>query len=168
VLDEPTNDLDIETLELLEALLQDYTGTLFLVSHDRAFLDNVVTQVIAFEGMGVLREYAGGYSDWARQRAVRETLRAVEQPPRREASANTEPRPARAKLTYKETRELEALPQRITALEAEQARIAGQLADPAFYRDAAERVKLLQARYSEVEDELMACLARWEELDAKK
>jgi ATP-binding cassette subfamily F protein uup len=168
VLDEPTNDLDIETLELLEALLQDYAGTLFLVSHDRAFLDNVVTQVIAFEGNGVLREYAGGYTDWVRQREERGTVTAVERPPRREASASAEPRAARAKLTYKETRELEALPEKIGALEDEQARITSALADPAVYRDEPARVKALQARYSEVEDELMACLARWEELDAKK
>ena len=168
VLDEPTNDLDIETLELLEALLQDYTGTLFLVSHDRTFLDNVVTQAIAFEGNGVLREYAGGYSDWVRQRQDSVPAPAAERPARREAPARTEPRPSRARLTYKEARELEALPQKIGALEEEQRTITGELADPALYRDSPERVKALQARYSEAEDELMACLARWEELDAKK
>ena len=167
VLDEPTNDLDIETLELLEALLQEYAGTLFLVSHDRTFLDNVVTQVIAFEGKGVLREYAGGYSDWMRQRQD-SVAAAVERPARREAPARTEPRAARARLTYKEARELEGLPQKISALEEEQRTITGELADPALYRDAPERVKVLQARYSEAEDELMACLARWEELDTKK
>ena len=170
VLDEPTNDLDIETLELLEALLQEYTGTLFVVSHDRAFLDNVVTQVIAFEGEGRLREYAGGYSDWERQR--REAAAAEQdaaRPARRPAAAREAPRSAtRARLSYKESRELEALPERVSALEAEQARITQELADPGLYRDAPDRVKLLQSRYSEVEDELMVCLARWEELDAKE
>ena len=169
VLDEPTNDLDIETLELLEALLQEYAGTLFVVSHDRAFLDNVVTQVIALEGEGKLHEYAGGYTDWERQRrealaAEAEAARAARRPvAKREARAS-----GRARLSYKETRELEALPERVSALEEEQARITETLADPALYRDAPDRVKALQARYSELEEELMACLACWEALDAKK
>jgi ATP-binding cassette subfamily F protein uup len=169
VLDEPTNDLDIETLELLEALLQEYAGTLFLVSHDRAFLDNVVTQVIAFEGGGVLREYAGGYSDWERQRQPMPAAEAATQPARKTAAS---PRPARAaaqaKLTFKEARELEALPQKISALEAEQAGITRALADPALYRDEPQRVQGLQRRYGEVEEELMQCLARWEALEARQ
>ena len=171
VLDEPTNDLDIETLELLEGLLQEYAGTLFLVSHDRAFLDNVVTQVIAFEGNGVLREYAGGYTDWERQRRGAEAIAAQTEPPLRGAAPpgrDPSRSPARVKLSYKETRELEALPEKISALEEEQRRITTELADPVLYRDAPDRVKALQARYSAVEDELMACLARWEELGAKK
>jgi ATP-binding cassette subfamily F protein uup len=165
-LDEPTNDLDIETLELLEALLQDYAGTLFVVSHDRAFLDNIVTQVIAFEGEGRLREYAGGYSDWERRRqaAVVERQEAVAKAP----PARSSPRSAaREKLSYKEAQELQSLPERVSALESEQARITGELADPAVYRDAPERVKSLQARYSAIEEELMAHLARWETLEAK-
>jgi ATP-binding cassette subfamily F protein uup len=166
VLDEPTNDLDIETLELLESLLQDYVGTLFLVSHDRVFLDHVVTQVIAFEGQGRLREYAGGYFDWERQRQQTPAITA------KLTSARTaqprEARPAnRAKLSYKEARELEALPERISTLEGEQVQITRDLADPSLYRNAPERVKALQSRYGEVEDALMSCLARWEELDAK-
>jgi ATP-binding cassette subfamily F protein uup len=168
VLDEPTNDLDIETLELLEALLQDYAGTLFVVSHDRAFLDNVVTQVIAFEGEGLLHEYAGGYSDWERQRRsapdpAAELAQGAHLPvsTARDA-ARTE---GRARLSYKESRELAALPQKISALEAEQARITQDLADPVLYRDASDRVKALQERYSAVEAELMACLARWDELE---
>jgi ATP-binding cassette subfamily F protein uup len=168
VLDEPTNDLDLETLELLESLLQDYTGTLFLVSHDRAFLDNVVTQSIAFEGNGVVREYAGGYSDWVRQRDLptapeaksREPVRRAQPQPRREKTS--------LKLSYKETRELEGLPERIAALEAEQADITRQLADAAVYRDQPEGVQALQNRYSAIEDELMHCLARWEELEARQ
>jgi ATP-binding cassette subfamily F protein uup len=165
VLDEPTNDLDIETLELLEALLQDYAGTLFVVSHDRAFLDNIVTQVIAFEGEGVLREYAGGYSDWERQRrSAPDPTAALAQrvPPQARAAARTE---TRAKLSYKESRELAALPEKIGALEAEQARITQELADPVLYRSASEHVRALRERYSAVEAELMACLARWDELE---
>ncbi|HSN42112.1 MAG TPA: ATP-binding cassette domain-containing protein [Burkholderiales bacterium] len=170
VLDEPTNDLDMETLELLESLLQDFTGTLFVVSHDRTFLDNVVTQVIAFEGDGVLREYAGGYSDWQRARrgqAKAEAAAAKPQPkagePQRRAGIQSA-----ARLSYKEARELEALPQKIAALEQEQAQITGELADPALYRGQPERVKTLQARYAAVEDELMQCLARWEALETRQ
>jgi ABC transport system ATP-binding/permease protein len=171
VLDEPTNDLDIETLELLEALLVEYEGTLFLVSHDRAFLDNVVTEVIAFEGDGVLREYAGGYSDWQRQRAAAAPVRPAA-PVRAEAQPRAAPRTPKAaaasKLSYKERRELEALPARIAALENEQGAITADLADPAVYRDRPERVQALQRRYSEIEAELMTCLVRWEELEARQ
>jgi ATP-binding cassette subfamily F protein uup len=166
VLDEPTNDLDVETLELLEALLQDYAGTLFLVSHDRAFLDNVVTQVIAFEGAGKLREYVGGYSDWQRQRETAADVPAKRTPQARESAA----RPAReskkaAKLGYREARELDELPGRIAALEKEQADITAALGDPALYREEPDRVRALQERYSAIENELMQCLTRWEELE---
>jgi ATP-binding cassette subfamily F protein uup len=167
VLDEPTNDLDIETLELLESLLLDYGGTLFLVSHDRAFLDNVVTEVIAFEGDGVLREYVGGYSDWLRQRsapAKKEKKTPVSRPAADAARAKAS---TPAKLTFKETRELEALPGTIAALESEQSDVTRQLADSALYRDEPERVKALQARYTWIEAELMRWLARWEELEAR-
>jgi ATP-binding cassette subfamily F protein uup len=169
VLDEPTNDLDIETLELLESLLQDYGGTLFLVSHDRAFLDNVVTQSIAFEGDGVLREYVGGYSDWVRQRAAPQPKETKGKEAATPASAPAPRRkgPSAAKLTFKETRELEALPAAIAALEAEQAEITTQLGDPALYRDAPERVQALQARYTTIEAELMHQLSRWEALEAR-
>ena len=171
VLDEPTNDLDIETLELLEALLQDYDGTLFVVSHDRTFLDNVVTQVVAFEGDGLLREYAGGYSDWERQQRAEPAPvdHAMPRPARKTTSAariDTRPAP-KARLSHKEIREIEALPQKISVLEEEQAKIAAELADPKLYRDVPERVRALQSRYSAVEDELMRCLARWEELEAR-
>jgi ABC transport system ATP-binding/permease protein len=171
VLDEPTNDLDLETLELLEALLQDYAGTLFLVSHDRAFLDNVVTQVIAFEGEGVLGEYAGGYTDWQRQRAqaqpaVATTLR---QESESVAAPLRAPRPsAPGKLSYREARELEGLPARISALEEEQKAITGELAASDVYRERPEVVQALEQRYGEIEAELMACLARWEELEARQ
>jgi len=165
VLDEPTNDLDIETLELLESLLQDYDGTLFLVSHDREFLDNVVTQVIAFESEGVLREYVGGYSDWQQQRA---TAAPAPAPAKPQAAA---PRPRRTasgrKLSFRETRELDAMPERIASLEREQAEITDALADGSVYRDQPERVQALQQRYAAIEEELMACLARWEELEGR-
>jgi ATP-binding cassette subfamily F protein uup len=165
VLDEPTNDLDIETLELLESLLQDYDGTLFLVSHDRAFLDNVVTQVIAFEGDGMLREYVGGYSDWQRQRSSP----ISEEPQRRAEKPAVASRGKKsAKLSFKEIRELEALPADIAALEREQAEITTQLADPALYRDQPDRVQALQQRYSAIESQLMQSLARWEALEARQ
>ena len=168
VLDEPTNDLDMETLELLEALLQDYAGTLFIVSHDRAFLDNVVTQVIAFEGGGLLREHAGGYSDWEQWRRSRQAAEkaAVPAPAPRAPKPKSEA-PGRARLSYKETRELEALPARIEALEVEQASITAALADPAVYREQGGRVAELQQRFEAVENELMACLTRWEDLEAR-
>jgi ATP-binding cassette subfamily F protein uup len=167
VLDEPTNDLDIETLELLEALLQDYTGTIFLVSHDRAFLDNVVTQSIVFEGDGVLHEYVGGYSDWLRQRPAAVT---EQKPPRKPDAPRTtrQPQPQKTqKLTYNETRELDTLPVAIAALEAEQADITRTLGDATLYKDEPQRVGALQKRYAEIETELMERLARWEDLEAR-
>ena len=167
VLDEPTNDLDIETLELLEALLQEYAGTLFLVSHDRAFLDNVVTQSIAFEGDGRWKEYAGGYTDWKRASgasgAAAEPLEGARVPRER---ANR--RATSQKLTYKEARELEALPARIEALEREQADLARRLADPASYQDRAFDPAALNARHVENEAELVRLLERWEALETRK
>src|SRR5712664_1133517 len=139
VLDEPTNDLDIETLELLESLLQEYEGTLFLVSHDRAFLDNVVTQTIASEGGGEWKEYAGGYSDWQRVRA--KTTQESTTRSGKQKAGTLEPRgrsqrmQGKARLGYKETRELAELPARLEALELEQGEIAAKLADPLLYRD---------------------------------
>jgi ATP-binding cassette subfamily F protein uup len=164
VLDEPTNDLDIETLELLEALLQDYTGTLFLVSHDREFLDNVVTQTIASEGGGAWKEYAGGYSDWQRARS---RPAAPETAKQKTAALEPRRRPQGRKLGYKEERELAGLPGKLEALEREQAEIAGRLADPVLYRDRPGEVKPLQARHAAIEAELAQLLARWEELEAK-
>jgi ABC transport system ATP-binding/permease protein len=166
VLDEPTNDLDIETLELLEALLQDYAGTLFLVSHDRAFLDNVVTQTIAFEGAGRWKEYAGGYADWKRASRAgpsddAHTLRAKS--PERPVAG-----PRRARLTWKEERELESIPGTIEALEREQGELARKLADPALYQDRTVDVRALNTKHAQNEAELTRLLARWEELEAKK
>jgi len=170
VLDEPTNDLDIETLELLEELLAQYDGTLFLVSHDRAFLDNVVTQVIAFEGDGKLVEYAGGYEDWVRvkkyQAGVAAAKPVVPMPPRATA-ATVEKAKSGSKLNYKETREMEELPKRIEALEREQVDIAAHLADGTLYRSDAKRAKQLQARSEEIEMEISAALERWEVLEKR-
>ncbi|MCR4297202.1 MAG: ATP-binding cassette domain-containing protein [Gallionella sp.] len=170
VLDEPTNDLDIETLELLEELLAQYDGTLFLVSHDRAFLDNVVTQVIALEGDGKLIEYAGGYEDWVRVKKYQATVAAAKpdapMPPRATVATVEKAKPA-SKLNYKETRELEELPKRIEALECEQVDIAAHLADGALYRSDARRARQLQARSEEIEAEISAALARWEMLEKK-
>src|SRR6267378_621415 len=171
VLDEPTNDLDIETLDLLESLLQEYAGTLFLVSHDREFLDNVVTQTIASEGGGEWKEYAGGYSDWQRVRAKttqESTTRSGKQKTGTlEARGRGQRPPGKAKLGYKETRELAELPARLEALELEQGEIAAKLADPLLYRDRPGEVKELQLRHAAVEAELTQVLARWEELEAK-
>ena len=167
VLDEPTNDLDIETLELLEELLQDYSGTIFLVSHDRAFLDNVVTQTIAAEGDGRWKEYAGGYEDWLRCR--KETTVAAKPPPTRTAA----PSPTAAmkrndnKLTWKEQRELEALPERIAVLEAEQGELTRRLEDPALHMSRGDEAVRIAARLTAIDDELLACLERWEALEGR-
>jgi ABC transport system ATP-binding/permease protein len=160
VLDEPTNDLDIESLELLEAALQDYDGTLLLVSHDRAFLDNVVTQTLAAEGDGKWKEYVGGYTDWVRQRpATAAEEKAAAKGAGREKS--------KLKLSYKETRELEALPREIEALEAEQKALAGKMSAPEYFRQGAELLKADQKRAEEIEALLMKKLERWEALEAK-
>jgi ATP-binding cassette subfamily F protein uup len=170
VLDEPTNDLDIETLELLESLLQDYDGTVFLVSHDRAFLDNVVTQTIASEGEGRWKEYVGGYSDWLRQRPGPSAPKADVAPARMEAGSSAKPAAAaaeRRKLSFKEQRELDALPERIAALEAEQVALQARLADPAFYREPAETQRQAQCRLAELDGGIDVALERWTELEAR-
>jgi ATP-binding cassette subfamily F protein uup len=166
VLDEPTNDLDIETLELLEALLQDFDGTLLLVSHDRAFLDNVVTQTIAHEGGGKWKEYAGGYSDWERVRKPTDEAKVDEPRPSPRPSPKEEGE-KRRKLSYNEARELEALPAKLQALEDEQARIAARLADPTTYQDRSVDVRAMNERHEAIEGELTRLLARWEELESR-
>ncbi|MDC8446668.1 MAG: ATP-binding cassette domain-containing protein [Nitrosomonas sp.] len=168
VLDEPTNDLDIETLELLEDLLQGYAGTLFLVSHDREFLDNVVTQVIAFEGNGLLREYVGGYADWMQTKEqVRNGMMVeVHNKVDSKTKKNKTVSPAK-KLSYQESRELAVLPDKIAVLEQEQAGIMQSLNNPVLYRDNLEEAKVLQRRSSEIEKDLINCLERWEELESK-
>ena len=162
VLDEPTNDLDIETLDLLEALLADYAGTLFLVSHDRAFLDNTVTQVIAAEGNGEWKEYVGGYADWQRLRKQPAAPVAEKKAP----VAKDKPKAAAAKkLSFKDQRELDGLPDRIAALETEEASLHARLADPNLYQNTPEAAVELNARLEAVGEEMLAAMARWEELE---
>jgi ATP-binding cassette subfamily F protein uup len=164
VLDEPTNDLDIESLELLEAALQDYAGTILLVSHDRAFLDNVVTQTLAAEGNGRWKEYAGGYTDWTRQRPGVEPLsRGSPAPGERKVPARQKPR---TKLTYRETRELESLPKEIESLEAEQKALYAKMNEPEYYREPPQVLRANQRRVTEIEDLLLAKLERWHELES--
>ena len=167
VLDEPTNDLDIDTLELLENLLQDYRGTVLLVSHDRVFLDNVITDYIAAEGAGRWSKNPGGYADWKRiadDRVVATRAQTVQPAPARGRAGS-----ARAhKLSFAEAKELETLPARIEALEREQKDIGRRLADPGLYRDQPQEVQRLNQRYAAIERELTSFLARWEELEAAR
>ena len=178
VLDEPTNDLDIETLDLLEELLQNYDGTVFLVSHDRSFLDNVVTSTIAFEGDGVWREYEGGVRDWLVQSARGREL-AKPRTDATKAQLNKNPKETalyrstdaenplpKKKLSYKDQRELDSLPDQITALEKEQLDLQKELADGTLYQTDSKRAADLQGRETEIEGALMAALERWETLSA--
>jgi ATP-binding cassette subfamily F protein uup len=175
VLDEPTNDLDIETLELLEELLAQYDGTLFLVSHDRAFLDNVVTQVIAFEGEGRLMEYVGGYEDWVRVKKFEAEQGAGKAQPSPKVAGDkskSAPAPAavekpKSKLSFKEQRELEEIPQRIEVLEREQEEITAALGSGTLFRDNPPHAKQLQERATAIEAELAKLMARWEELESR-
>jgi len=177
VLDEPTNDLDIDTLELLEELLEDYTGTVFLVSHDRTFLDNVVTQVIVAEGAGQWREFVGGYTDWERVRTVTPAAAAAKPAAKPAAPAPAAaPAPTAApavaakakKLSFKEQRELEELPKRIAALEDEQTALNLQLSDPDFYKKNAAEARRVSERVEAIEAELLAALERWEQIESSK
>jgi len=176
VLDEPTNDLDIDTLELLESLLQDYAGTVILVSHDRAFLDNVATQVLAYDGAGGVPgrwlENPGGHSEWqaflARRQEAQVAARAAAAPPPKAGAAAPAPDKRKAKLSYKDARELEMLPQKIATLEEEQKTLNARLADPGTYAQAGTDVAQLNARVGEIENELLVALERWEELDQKR
>lgn len=167
VLDEPTNDLDIDTLELLESLLQEYKGTLFLVSHDREFLENTVTQVIAFEGNGVLDEFGGGYDDWLRFSQQRATEKTSSKPAQQkvEQKKSEQPKAAVQKLSFNEKKELDNLPLEIEALETEQAEITAQFSNPDIYRDEPELVDKLQARLAIITTEIEKKMERWEKLD---
>ena len=169
VLDEPTNDLDIETLELLEALLQDYEGTLFLVSHDRSFLDNVVTQVIAFEGEGVLQEYMGGYEDWVRAKSLlKEDIEKVTRRRKKDPVVRASKPISQPKLSKNEADELEVLLGKIEALEQEQSSINSILSDAETYQDSPDKIVKLQVRLASIEKEVLNYLARWDELETKK
>jgi ATP-binding cassette subfamily F protein uup len=163
VLDEPTNDLDIDSLELLEQTLQDYSGTILLVSHDRRFLDNIVTQTLAPEGNGRWREYVGGYSDWLVQRRPE----ARSDAPKAVKAAAPVPQ-TRTRLSYQEQRELEALPRDIEALEREQAELTARMSGTAYYRLGAQQMKDDRKRGAELEQLLNEKYARWEALEARK
>jgi ATP-binding cassette subfamily F protein uup len=184
VMDEPTNDLDLETLELLEAQLVDWPGTLLLVSHDRVFLDNVVTSTIVFEGGGRIEEYVGGYADWLRQSRSRRLHTDASGDGKASGRAGTGERDARApaatadveagvsrvpkKLSYNEQRELASLPQRIEALESEHAQLQAAVAAPEFYKEGADAIAKTMARAAAVEEELLAAYTRWDELEARR
>ncbi len=175
VLDEPTNDLDIESLELLEATLQEYGGTLIVVSHDRRFLDNVVTQTLAAEGNGQWREYVGGYEDWLAQRpkVQTESARTLGTAPASIADRAAEPEPSRSreagrvKLSFKEQRDLESLPKEIEALEREQHTLTAAMSEPDYHRRGTERIKTDQQRAAEIERLMEEKFARWAELEDK-
>ena len=182
ILDEPTNDLDIETLELLEAFLVDWPGTLLLVSHDRRFIDNVVTSTLVFEGDGRVAEYVGGYEDWLRQRDTATPKRISPAPaatpkaaapktaaPKAAAPNDEAPKKAKStkKLSFREQQEFDALPARIEALEQEQEQLSAALASADFYKQGAEAIKKTLARVDEVKDLLLAAMARWDDLDSR-
>ena len=175
VLDEPTNDLDIDTLELLEDKLANYEGTVFIVSHDRRFLDNVVTSCLVAEGNGLWREYEGGITDWQAQARVMASLVAPEQtaaPARAPAAtparnASAEPAKARAKLSYKEQRELDALPGRIEALETEQTELNTLLADGAIFQSDPKRAAEAAKRVGELDELIFAAMEQWEALASR-
>jgi ABC transport system ATP-binding/permease protein len=179
VLDEPTNDLDIDTLELLEELIGDFDGTVLLVSHDRVFLDNIVTSTLAFEGQGTVVEYVGGYEDYLRQSSRpaapgRDRIQSTHHGEARRsahsgARAGGDSESARAtkrKLSYKEQRELEALPAHIEALEAEQQRLRHESESPEFYKESADHIRAVLARIEAAGAELEAALARWMDLES--
>jgi ATP-binding cassette subfamily F protein uup len=163
VLDEPTNDLDTETLELLEELLEEFSGTLLLVSHDRSFIDNVVTSILAFEGDGAWAEYVGGYQDWVRQKRVRNAPKSSGATPQRTTAARTAPQKKR--LSYKEQRELEAMPQTIDTLEAQQSQLEQRIASGDFYRQDKPAIAAALAQLEKTHSQLAAAYARWEQLD---
>ena len=169
VLDEPTNDLDIDTLELLEQLLEEYDGTVFLVSHDRTFLDNVVTQVVVAEGEGIWKEYVGGYADWERVSRTSQSTSAKEASKTavKTKELAAEPTSKAKKLSFKEQRELEQLPLQIAALEAEQATLSERLSDANLYAKEPAEAQKLSERFAEIDQLLMDSLERWEIIEAK-
>lgn len=168
VMDEPTNDLDIETLELLEELLQDYAGTVLIVSHDREFLNNVVTQTLAAEGEGEWREYVGGYDEWLAQRPARLNA-APEGDSKKAKAAAARAKPAKAgRISSWELRELEEMPEAIAAIEARQEELAAKLADGKLYIEAPDQVELINKELAELEEKMSVLFARWEALEAKQ
>jgi ATP-binding cassette subfamily F protein uup len=178
ILDEPTNDLDIETLELLEAELVAFDGTLIIVSHDRRFLNNVVTSTLVFEGDGRIEEYMGGFEDWQRARLAASRVEAASAVPAREprrttAAATPTPQPAptpavkKKKLSHRERGEFDSLPARIEALEDEDTRLQSTVASAEFYKEGAAAIEATLARMAAVRAELDAAYRRWDELDSR-
>ncbi|MCK4629394.1 MAG: ATP-binding cassette domain-containing protein, partial [Sedimentisphaerales bacterium] len=169
LLDEPTNDLDIETLDLLEDLLLDYSGTVLIITHDRAFLNNVVTSTFVFEGGGIVKEYAGGYDDWLCQRKPRQkddnagdnNLRKTAKKVRRQKTLTDKP----PRLTYKEKLELEKLPRQIELLESRLSQMHEKMMEPEFYKGPGEIIAKLKAESQEIDEQLTAAYSRWEELE---
>lgn len=168
VMDEPTNDLDMVTLELLEEMLADYTGTLLLISHDRAFMDNVVTSTWVFDGKGGIEEYVGGYQDYLMQRPNQTVVdqKADVKKAQAKAAANTAPAQKKVKLSFKDQRELEQLPVEIEKLEAEQTQLSDQLADGSWFVKDAVTATAASERLAEIEELLLEKLERWEALES--
>jgi ATP-binding cassette subfamily F protein uup len=166
VLDEPTNDLDLETVELLEELVADFDGTLLLVSHDREFLDNVTTSTLVLEGAGRIVETVGGYSDWARATGTKQSKSKTrkEKAPRAEEGRSV-PAAGPRRRTWKESRELETLPGRIEELETRQSELHGMMADPSFYQEAGDRIAAVREELAALDEDLAVTFARWEELE---
>jgi ATP-binding cassette subfamily F protein uup len=168
ILDEPTNDLDIETLELLEDMLENYTGTMLLVSHDRDFINNVVTSSIVFEGEGKVNEYVGGYDDWLRQRKAKEPKKSASQSSDKAKQTSEKTRRKTAKLSYKDQRELDQLPAKIAELEQKIEQVQNTMAEPDFYQQDHEKVASVSAELDSYESGLEQLFERWEELEAMK
>ena len=162
VLDEPTNDLDIDTLDLLEELLINYKGTLILVSHDRAFLNNVVTSTLVFEGDGIIKQYVGGYDDWLRQREVEQPTVATP------VVASSKPKSTSKKLSYKDQRELDQLPEHIEDLEVQVGEITELISQPDFYKSERAEIEKTEQQLADVQQQLNQSYQRWEELDAQQ
>jgi len=165
VMDEPTNDLDVETLELLEELLAGYQGTLLLVSHDREFIDNVVTSTLVLEGDGRVGEFVGGYADWLRQRRPERPVEATKREPEPSSPAASSAPSPRRKLSYKDARELELLPARIETLENEIAARTQAMHDPAFFKQDSAAITAANQILAARQAELDTAYARWQELD---
>jgi ATP-binding cassette subfamily F protein uup len=163
-MDEPTNDLDIETLELLEELLIQYKGTILLVSHDRVFLNNVVTSTMVFEGNGVVMEYPGGYEDWKSQQVQENSEIKVETKPKKKKEKTEKPR----KLSFKERKDLDEMPGLIERLEKEQEELYLTMTDPEYYKKTAEEIKTINERSEKIKEELSTAFDRWDFLDQLK
>jgi ATP-binding cassette subfamily F protein uup len=165
VMDEPTNDLDAETLELLEEMVANYTGTLLLVSHDRAFLDNVVTSTLVFEGAGRINEYVGGYTDWLRQRKAADLSDAAQKASAAAAPSGRPPAPKTKRLSYNQQRELAQLPEKIQRLEAEQAQLSALISDPAVFQHSKDEGNRALQRLQALTAELESVYVRWDALE---